>query len=66
MGPASTAALILLGLALETAPAAAQAPRADFVPVTDAMLQNPADEDWLMWRRALDGWGFRWDLLATY
>ena len=30
----------------------------DFVPVTDAMLQDPAPEDWLMWRRTLDGWGF--------
>ena len=58
VGPPSTVALLLLGLALETAPAAAQAPRADFVPVTDAMLQNPADEDWLMWRRTLDGWGY--------
>ena len=59
MGPASTVALLLLGLALlETAPAAAQAPPAEFVPVTDAMLQDPADEDWLMWRRTLDGWGY--------
>ena len=30
----------------------------DFVPVTDAMLQNPADSDWLMWRRTLDSWGY--------
>ena len=29
-----------------------------FVPVTDAMLQNPNDGDWLMWRRTLDGWGY--------
>ena len=28
------------------------------VPVTDAMLQNPAPEDWLMWRRTLNGWGY--------
>ena len=27
-------------------------------PVTDAMLQDPAPEDWLMWRRTLNGWGF--------
>ena len=41
------------------APAAlAQAP-AEFVPVTDAMLQAPAPGDWLMWRRTFDGWGFR-------
>src|SRR5690606_10338350 len=30
----------------------------DFVPVTDAMLQNPAPADWLMWRRTLDSWGY--------
>ena len=30
----------------------------DFVLVTDAMLQNPADSDWLMWRRTLDSWGY--------
>ena len=28
------------------------------VPVTDVVLQNPAPEDWLMWRRTLDGWGY--------
>ena len=26
--------------------------------VTDAMLQDPAPADWLMWRRTLDGWGY--------
>ncbi|MBM62991.1 MAG: ATP-binding protein [Acidobacteria bacterium] len=30
----------------------------EFVPVTDAILQNPSPEDWPMWRRTLDGWGF--------
>ena len=30
----------------------------EFVPVTDAMLEEPASEDWLMWRRTLDGWGY--------
>ncbi len=30
----------------------------EFVPVTDAMLQAPAPEDWLMWRRTLDSWGY--------
>ena len=29
-----------------------------FQPVTDAMLQDPAPEDWPMWRRTLDGWGY--------
>ena len=39
--------------------AAAQSAEDDgFVPVTDAMLQNPAPGDWLMWRRTLDGWGY--------
>ena len=32
--------------------------RGDFVPVTDAMLQDPAPADWLMWRRTLNSWGF--------
>ena len=31
---------------------------AEFVPVTDAMLQNPDPADWLNWRRTLDGWGY--------
>lgn len=30
----------------------------DFIPVTDAMLQSPSPDDWLMWRRTLDGWGY--------
>ena len=38
--------------------AASAQPPDDFAPVTDAMLQNPADGDWLMWRRTLDGWGY--------
>jgi PQQ-dependent dehydrogenase (methanol/ethanol family) len=29
-----------------------------FVPVTDAMLQNPNPADWLMWRRTLNSWGY--------
>ncbi len=32
--------------------------RSDFVPVTDAMLQDPDPADWLMWRRTLDSWGY--------
>ena len=30
----------------------------EFKPVTDATLQDPAAEDWLMWRRTLNGWGY--------
>lgn len=38
-------------------PVAAQ--RTDtFVPVTDAVLQEPDPADWLMWRRTLDTWGY--------
>jgi alcohol dehydrogenase (cytochrome c) len=29
-----------------------------FVPVTDAMIQNPDPKDWLSWRRTLDSWGY--------
>ena len=27
-------------------------------PVTDAELQEPSPDEWLMWRRTLDGWGY--------
>ena len=47
----------LLAPAVFPAAAHAQAPD-DFVPVTDAMLQDPDPEDWLMWRRTLDTWGY--------
>ena len=48
--------LSLLGLVAAGVPATAQAP--DAPPVTDAMLQDPAPGDWLMWRRTLNGWGY--------
>ena len=38
--------------------ARAQRPGADFVPVTQETLNDPDPEDWLMWRRTLDGWGY--------
>ena len=52
--------LVLAAAVLLTAasgPAQAQ-PQGEFTPVTDAMLQDPAPGDWLMWRRTLDGWGY--------
>ena len=58
---ASLGALILpLAAALSTPTRAIGQARSSpaFVPVTDAMLQSPAAEDWLMWRRTLDGWGY--------
>ncbi len=50
----AVAAVALAG----AAGAGAQSPDDGFVPVTDAMLQDPAPGDWLMWRRTLDGWGY--------
>lgn len=50
---------IAFGLWLTFIPCTLQAqPATDFTPVTDAMLQNPAPGDWLMWRRTLDSWGY--------
>ena len=50
---------LTFSLALLLFPVTSQAqPATDFTPVTDAMLQNPAPGDWLMWRRTLDSWGY--------
>ena len=48
---------VLLFLASSTATAQVQSSD-EFVPVTDAMLQDPAPGDWLMWRRTLNSWGY--------
>ena len=59
--PAACSVLLiaLALLPLFAHPAAAQgAANAEFVPVTDAMLQDPDPGDWLMWRRTLNGWGY--------
>jgi alcohol dehydrogenase (cytochrome c) len=47
-------AIMLLAIVV-TASAAAQR---DIVPVTDAMLRDPDPDDWLMWRRTADSWGY--------
>ena len=47
---------ILLCLAL--AAPAAEAQLDNFVPVTDAMIEQPAPGDWLSWRRTQNGWGY--------
>jgi alcohol dehydrogenase (cytochrome c) len=36
----------------------AQAQIENLSPVTNEMLLNPPDGDWLMWRRTYDGWGY--------
>ena len=50
--------LVLVGLLVITPGEALAQPSGDFVPVTDAMLQDPDPADWLMWRRTLDSWGY--------
>ena len=51
--------LAIAAMAAAAPPPAAHAqPAGDFVPVTDAVLQDPDPADWLMWRRTLDSWGY--------
>jgi PQQ-dependent dehydrogenase (methanol/ethanol family) len=44
--------------AQQPAPPAVPARVPTITPVSDAMLQNPDPNEWLMWRRTLNGWGF--------
>lgn len=44
-------------LALQAA-IAQDSPIDGVTPVTDEMLLNPPDGDWLMWRRTYNGWGY--------
>ena len=54
---ASVACCVAAVLAFATvAPVLAQEGR--IRPVTDAELENPSPDEWLMWRRTLDGWGY--------
>ena len=48
---------VILPLVTEPLTAQTQAPDG-FVPVTDDMLQEPSPNDWINWRRTLDGWGY--------
>jgi len=45
-------------LAVQTALAQEDGPLANITTVTDEMLLNPADGDWLMARRTYNGWGY--------
>ena len=49
---------VSVALAVLVGAAASDAQDRQFEPVTDAMLQSPSPDDWLMWRRTLDGWGY--------
>ena len=57
-GSLFAASALLAATAVPGTALAQPAAEDDFVPVTDAMLQAPAPEDWLMWRRTLDSWGY--------
>ena len=50
--------MVVVTLVVRLAYVTASAQDGEFEPVTDVMLQNPSPEDWLMWRRTLDGWGY--------
>ena len=54
----SCASLLACAALVVAADAPGRAQDERFVPVTDAMLQDPDPADWLMWRRTLDGWGY--------
>ena len=45
-------------LAVSTAPAEAQRQATTFRPVTQAMLNDPDPEDWIMWRGGYRNWGY--------
>jgi len=48
---------VALGLVLSATSWAQVQTQQGFVPVTDEILQNPDDGDWLAWRRTPNGWG---------
>ena len=49
---------LTIGMAVAAATSGALAAEREVVPVTDAMLSNPDPDDWLMWRRTQDSWGY--------
>ena len=54
----STRWMMLVALCVVSPSWALAQPSGDFVPVTDAMLQDPDPAGWPMWRRTLDSWGY--------
>ena len=57
-GTVQTALAVLLASSVLLSPVSYGQGSNSFPPVTDAMLQDPAPSDWLMWRRTLDSWGY--------
>ena len=53
VSPVLAAALVTVA-----APAARAQPPSEYPPVTDERLASPGPEDWLMYRRTYDGWGY--------
>ena len=51
-------AVIALILGLGPGVVTVRAQTSAFQPVTDEVLRNPADADWLQWRRTYDGWAY--------
>ena len=49
---------LTMGMAVAAATSGVLAAEREVVPVTDAMLSNPDPDDWLMWRRTQDSWGY--------
>ncbi len=48
----------LVGLTVVTGSSVARGQAPEFVPVTDSVLLDPDPDDWINWRRTLDGWGY--------
>ncbi len=56
-GQVKALACMVLGSLYGVGASAAQ-PAPAFVPVTDAMLENPDPANWMMWRRTQNSWGY--------
>lgn len=55
---ASTVSLYAVQASLAQDSSAQSSPIDNLSPVTDDVLLNPPDSDWLMWRRTYNGWGY--------
>lgn len=53
-----TGLLAMTALVALVVPAGAQTATRDYAPVTNDVLLDPPDGDWIMWRRTLNNWGY--------